>query len=104
MAVSFLEDALIAEQTIARGRIELYEPESKLCGGLDHMILDAQALQHLEVVESADGKLQGSLLHYVDHCATLFGKRQIKRWLLAPLFDEEKIKQRYDAIEDLIGN
>ena len=30
------------------------------------MVLDAQALQHLEIVEAADGTEKGSLLHYVD--------------------------------------
>lgn len=39
------------------------------------MVLDAQALQHLEIVESNTGTVQGSLLHYLDHCQTLFGKR-----------------------------
>ena len=104
MAISFLEDALIAEQTIGRGRIELYEPESKICGGLDYMVLDAQALCHLEIVESADGKLKGSLLHFVDHCSTLFGKRKMKKWLLAPLYNEKKINERLDAVEDLMNH
>lgn len=75
MAVGFLEDALIADQTLSRGNISMYDPESKVCGGLDNMILDAQALQHLEIVESTDGKHQGSLLNYVDLCCTPFGKR-----------------------------
>jgi DNA mismatch repair ATPase MutS len=44
-------------------------------------------LQHLEIVEAADGKLEGSLLNYVDLCQTAFGKSQIKRWLMAPLID-----------------
>jgi DNA mismatch repair protein MSH6 len=51
------------------------------------MVLDAQALQHLEIVEGADGKSAGSLYNYIDHCVTPFGKRQLKRWLLAPLLD-----------------
>ena len=38
-------------------------------------MLDAQALQHLEVIESATGKEDGSLYAYVDHCKTQFGKR-----------------------------
>ena len=55
------------------------------------MILDAQALQHLEVVEIANGSVKGSLLHYVDLCMTPFGKRQIKKWLLSPLNNKAKI-------------
>ena len=41
MVIALLEDAMIAEQTISRGNIELYEPENKICGGIDYMILDA---------------------------------------------------------------
>ena len=76
MSVAFLEDALIAEQTISRGLFSLYEPESKLvASGIENMVLDAQALQHLEVVEAMDGNHKGSLLEYIDHCKTAFGKR-----------------------------
>jgi len=66
MAISFLADALIDEQTIVPGYYRVYEPESKQ-QTMAYMVLDAQALQHLVIVESNAGKLQGSLLHYVDH-------------------------------------
>ena len=33
---------------------------------------------------------------------TAFGKRQLKRWLLAPLMDIEAITQRQNAVEDLM--
>ena len=39
------------------------------------MVLDAQALQHLEIVESAKGTEKGSLFEYVNHCKTKFGAR-----------------------------
>ena len=68
------------------------------------MILDAQALQHLEIFETEGGKVKGSLLNYVDHCSTLFGKRQLKRWMQAPLFNQDKINERLDAIDDLMSN
>jgi len=48
--------------------------------------------------------VEGSLFHYVDNCKTSFGKRQLKRWLLSPLMNIEKINQRLDSIEDLIDN
>jgi len=67
------------------------------------MVLDSQALQHLEIIEAADGKLEGSLLHYVDHCSTSFGRRQIKKWLMAPLLDTEQINERLDAVHDLMS-
>ena len=70
---------------------------------MDYMVLDAQALQHLEIVESNAGTIKGSLLHYVDHCQTMFGKRQIKRWLMSPLLDIKKIETRLNAIDELIA-
>jgi DNA mismatch repair protein MSH6 len=56
----------------------------------------------LEVVESAAGTVKGTLLHYVDHCKTQFGKRQLKRWLMAPLMNVDRINARLDAIEDMM--
>jgi len=53
-------------------------------------------------VETALGKTDGSLFSFVDNCKTPFGKRQLKRWLLSPLMNIQKINQRLDAIEDLI--
>jgi DNA mismatch repair protein MSH6 len=38
-------------------------------------------------VENTDGKLTGTLLAYLDNCVTPFGKRELKRWILAPLTD-----------------
>ena len=68
------------------------------------MVLDSQALQHLEIVESAAGTKEGSLLSFVDHCMTPFGKRELKRWLMAPLTDLKHIKQRQMAVTDLLQN
>ena len=56
----------------------------------------------MEVVETATGKVEGSLFHYVDNCKTPFAKRQLKRWLLSPLMNINKINDRLDAVEDLI--
>lgn len=66
------------------------------------MVLDSQALEHLEIIESAKGTVAGSLLEYVDHCKTQFGRRQIKRWLISPLRDIDEINLRLDAVDDLI--
>ena len=63
MAVAFLTDALIDDQTLKPGTYWEYSPES--CSdpteSLEYMVLDAQALQHLEIVESFSGKEDGSL-------------------------------------------
>ena len=102
MTISFLEEALLSDMTLTTGEFALYTPETQ--SQLEYMVLDSQALQHLEVVETASGKVEGSLFHYVDSCKTPFGKRQLKRWLLSPLMNIQKINARLDAVEDLIDH
>ena len=45
---------------------------------------------------------EGSLLEWVDHTKTLFGKRMIRKWLLTPLLDSTKINERLDAVQDMM--
>lgn len=91
--------------TLTTSEFHIYKPETAHnFSSLEYLVLDSQALQHLEVVENAQGKIEGSLFHYVDNCKTPFGKRQLKRWLLSPLMNITKINQRLDAVEDLIEN
>ena len=76
MTIAFLQEALIDESTVKLGKYRLYNPESaEQLDGFNFLVLDSQALEHLEIVESAKGNVQGSLLEYVDHCKTQFGKR-----------------------------
>src|SRR5262249_16400882 len=44
---------------------------------------------------------EGSLLQYIDHTCTKFGKRLLKKWISAPLLDANLINERLDAIENL---
>ncbi len=68
------------------------------------MIIDTQAIENLEIIEcQMNGKpiVEGSLLEWIDHTKTLFGKRMIRKWLLSPLVDPVKINERLDAVQDL---
>jgi len=69
------------------------------------MEIDSQAIQHLELLEvqgTLKIKKEGSLYHYLDHTKTPFGRRMLKKWISAPLFDINKINDRLDAVEDLV--
>ena len=56
MTIAFLTDALIDEHVIKTGTYQQYEPESKPnLKSLNCMVLDSQALEHLEIVESSRG-------------------------------------------------
>jgi DNA mismatch repair ATPase MutS len=45
----------------------------------------------------------GSVLAQLDHCGTPGGRRQLRRWLARPLHDIEGIRQRLDAVTELVG-
>jgi DNA mismatch repair protein MutS len=64
------------------------------------LVLDATTLSHLEVVEGADGRREGSLLHHLDHTQTALGARLLRAWLLRPLGRAEPIQDRLDAVEE----
>ena len=71
------------------------------------MILDSQALTHLEIVEATGAKAgddTGSLFKFINYTRTPFGKRALKRWLMSPLMNIKLINERLDAIDDLKNN
>ena len=56
-----------------------------------NMVIDAQAIEHLELLE-VPGRTKnikdGSFLNFLSKgCSTPFGKRLLKRWVVAPLKD-----------------
>lgn len=70
-----------------------------------NLILDSQALEHLEVVEVAcktKNMKEGSLLYYLDNAKSEYGKRMLKSWVCSPLTNIDKINERLDAVEDLM--
>ncbi|MGC4092190.1 MAG: hypothetical protein QM756_30785 [Polyangiaceae bacterium] len=62
------------------------------------MLIDATAQAHLELVVSAAGK-DATLLNAIDATRTPPGARLLRRWLLAPLLDVERIRRRLDHVE-----
>ena len=64
-----------------------------------------EALENLEVFEnSADRGPRGTLFSVLDKCTTPFGKRQLRRWLCAPLQQIDDIVERQDAVAALIAS
>ncbi len=71
----------------------------------EHLLLDAVTLRNLELLKNMrDGSSRGTLLSVLDKTLTPMGSRLIRRWLKEPLFQEEKIQQRLDAVEELHRN
>uniref|UniRef100_J3MXB1 DNA mismatch repair protein n=1 Tax=Oryza brachyantha TaxID=4533 RepID=J3MXB1_ORYBR len=101
----YLRQALLDEKLLPCA-----EFERLTCSGLTspirkHMILDAAALENLEILENArNGDLSGTLYAQLNHCVTGFGKRLLKRWIARPLYDHQEILQRQSAIATFKGS
>ena len=68
----------------------------------DHLIVDAAAFDHLEILEGAEGRRSGSLLAEVDLTRTPMGSRLLRSWLQRPLVARCAIVDRLDAVDDLL--
>lgn len=66
------------------------------------LVLDAQSLTHLNVLQNDEGTDEGTLHRLLNRCVTPFGKRLFKIWLVAPLATADAIRARQDAVEDLL--
>jgi DNA mismatch repair protein MutS len=67
----------------------------------DSVLIDPTTLDHLEIVEGAEGGRAGSLLDELDRTVTSMGGRMLRAWLLRPLVSLDPIRDRLDAVEDL---
>ncbi|HEY4157250.1 MAG TPA: DNA mismatch repair protein MutS, partial [Polyangiaceae bacterium] len=76
-------------------RIGRWEPASLLT-------IDRVAQIHLELVESVSGAREATLLGVIDATSTPMGARLLRRRLLAPLTDIERIRRRLDLVESLV--
>lgn len=64
----------------------------------EHVWMDQFTIQNLELLDS--GK-QGSvsLINTLDHTVSPMGGRLLKRWLLLPILDKQRIEERLDLVE-----
>ncbi|MFP4177042.1 MAG: DNA mismatch repair protein MutS [Candidatus Brocadiia bacterium] len=71
----------------------------------DYLILDRMTQRSLELVETMrDTSRDGSLLSVLDETDTPPGARLLRRWILTPLKDRERIEDRLDAVEEMTGS
>lgn len=71
--------------------------EVKIFGLKDFMKLDANAIASLEIFE---GQRQDAvpLIRVIDHTVTHGGAKLLRKWLVSPLINVEKIKQRQSQV------
>ncbi len=68
----------------------------------DMLILDSVAIKTLEVVENNSGSTKNTLFSVLDQTITPMGSRHLKKMILHPLRDIDKINNRLDMIEYLV--
>ena len=102
MTISYLQKSMLDEQVIQLASYQLYDPEMIKSS---KMILDSQALEHLQILEvqgATKKEKAGSLFKILDNTWTRFGRRNFKRWVTTPLCNIDMINDRLDAVEDLM--
>ncbi|MBW8887273.1 MAG: DNA mismatch repair protein MutS [Fibrobacteres bacterium] len=68
-----------------------------------HMTLDAATIRNLELIRPMHGDdEQGTLFHLMDRTVTAMGGRAFKFWLTHPLLDPVAIRERQDAVQELL--
>ena len=97
----YLRRVLIDKEQLAVGEFRLYEATDARFA--QNMVLDAQTLENLEILQNDQGGREGTLLAHVDHTATAFGRRLIKEWLMRPLVRAKDINARLDAVGELMA-
>jgi DNA mismatch repair protein MutS len=70
----------------------------------EFMALDSATRRNLELTDTLEGELKGSLLGTLDATMTPMGKRLIRQWVSQPLLDEEKIRKRQDGVDAFFRN
>ncbi|XP_031373635.1 DNA mismatch repair protein MSH6 [Punica granatum] len=103
-AIYYLRQAFLDETLLRFAKFESLPCSRFTDLAQNHLVLDAAALENLEIFEnSRNGGSSGTLYAQLNHCVTACGKRMLKTWLARPLYNREAIKERQDAIADLRG-
>lgn len=85
------------QQPLPVRRIGTWEPSSTLK-------IDATAQLHLELVQSGSGNRAATLLGVLDSTRSPMGARLLRRRLLGPLTEVERIRRRLDEVELFVQN
>ncbi|KAM7385751.1 hypothetical protein PAMP_001809 [Pampus punctatissimus] len=112
--IFYLKKCLVDQELLSMANFEEYVPvdvEMEKAAGpasffaqtRQRMVLDGVTLANLEIFQNGSGGTEGTLLERLDTCSTPFGKRLLKQWLCAPLCNSSSIRDRLDAVDDLMG-
>lgn len=69
--------------------------------------LDGTSLKELDILPgetTSSSYPRNTVLGYLDHCSTAFGRRLLKTWVSQPLVSKELICERFDSVEFFVRN
>ncbi|KAI0713432.1 muts domain V-domain-containing protein [Earliella scabrosa] len=70
-----------------------------------HMLLNANTLTNLEIYRNdTDYTPKGSLMWILDKTTTKFGARLLRSWVGKPLIDASALRERTEAVEEIVAN
>jgi DNA mismatch repair protein MSH6 len=108
--MSFLKAAMLDQRVIQTTTIEPLpysavniENANMATARETHLVLDAPALENLQILENERGGTTGTLLAALEDCVTPFGRRRFKAWLTRPLARAGDIIARQDVVECMLG-
>ncbi|PHJ23844.1 dna mismatch repair protein msh6 [Cystoisospora suis] len=94
---AYLRSSRLDQSVLSIAQFEPYKPYDPA-----YMLLDANALRQLEVLQTQEGNIKYSLFGYLDKTVTSFGHRLLRRWVVAPLRRKRELDERLDAVEFLL--
>lgn len=71
----------------------------------EYLVMDESTRRNLELTATmAENRKKGSLLGLLDRTSTAMGGRKLRQWINYPLISIDKIRERHDAVESLVGD
>lgn len=91
-------------QETQKGRVD-HIRELRAYRTQEFLVLDESTRRNLELTATlAEGKRRGSLLGLLDQTVTAMGGRKLRQWINYPLVSIEKIRDRQEAVAELVAD
>jgi len=101
--IYYLRSCLVERPLLALKRFKYFNTTELIVRGQEfpkegqRLVMDNITIANLEILQSSEGSVEGSLLFVLDKCVTPAGKRLLRQWLVAPLCQVKAINNRLDA-------
>ena len=70
----------------------------------DYMQLDPETIRNLELIYSSNGNDHNTLYNVLNKSSTAMGKRNLRRWIVYPLINKDKLQDRLDSVQVFFDN